>query len=45
MTPHGLRHTHATLLFESGASIKQVQTRLGLRRKYNNGYIHAYYKR
>lgn len=31
ITPHGLRHTHATLLFESGASIKQVQTRLGHR--------------
>lgn len=26
---HSLRHTHATLLFESGASAKQVQTRLG----------------
>lgn len=26
---HGLRHTHATLLFEGGASVKQVQTRLG----------------
>ena len=42
---HGLRYTHATLLFESGASIKEVQTRLGPRHKYNNGYIHAYYKR
>ena len=31
ITPHSLRHTHATLLFESGASIKQVQTRLGHR--------------
>ena len=31
ITPHGLRHTHATLLFESGASIKQVQARLGHR--------------
>lgn len=26
---HGLRHTHASLLFEAGASIKEVQTRLG----------------
>ena len=26
---HGLRHTHASLLFESGASIKEVQERLG----------------
>lgn len=29
LTPHGLRHTHASLLFEAGASIKQVQERLG----------------
>lgn len=35
ITSHGLRYTHATLLFESGASIKEVQTRLGPRRKYN----------
>lgn len=26
---HGFRHTHASLLFESGASIKDVQERLG----------------
>lgn len=26
---HGARHTHASLLFESGASIKDVQERLG----------------
>ena len=26
---HGLRHTHASLLFEAGASIKEVQARLG----------------
>lgn len=26
---HGTRHTHATLLIESGANIKAVQTRLG----------------
>lgn len=29
ITVHGLRHTHASLLFEAGASIKEVQTRLG----------------
>lgn len=26
---HGLRHTHCSLLFEAGASIKEVQDRLG----------------
>lgn len=26
---HGLRHTHASLLFEAGANIKEVQARLG----------------
>ena len=26
---HSLRHTHATLLIETGANIKNVQTRLG----------------
>jgi hypothetical protein len=26
---HGLRHTHASLLFEAVASIKEVQERLG----------------
>lgn len=26
---HGLRHTHASLLFEGGASIKYVMHRLG----------------
>lgn len=26
---HGFRHTHASLLFESGATLKQVQVRLG----------------
>ncbi|WP_225743330.1 site-specific integrase [Marinilactibacillus sp. Marseille-P9653] len=26
---HGLRHTHASLLFEAGASVKEVQARLG----------------
>lgn len=29
ITPHGFRHTHASLLFEAGATMKQVQTRLG----------------
>ncbi|WP_431027806.1 tyrosine-type recombinase/integrase [Lysinibacillus sp. LZ02] len=26
---HGLRHTHCSLLFEAGATIKEVQDRLG----------------
>ncbi|MGO4924157.1 tyrosine-type recombinase/integrase [Ligilactobacillus ruminis] len=26
---HGFRHTHASLLFQAGATIKEVQTRLG----------------
>lgn len=29
ITVHGFRHTHASLLFEAGASIKEVQDRLG----------------
>ncbi|EIP8069358.1 tyrosine-type recombinase/integrase, partial [Enterococcus faecalis] len=29
ITAHGFRHTHASLLFEAGATIKQVQERLG----------------
>lgn len=29
ITVHGLRHTHASLLFEANASIKEVQERLG----------------
>lgn len=29
ITIHGLRHTHASLLFEAGATIKEVQDRLG----------------
>ena len=29
VTIHGLRHTHATLLLESGVSIKEAQDRLG----------------
>ncbi len=29
VSPHGLRHSHCSLLFEAGASIKEVQDRLG----------------
>lgn len=29
ITPHGFRHTHITILFLGGASIKQVQDRVG----------------
>lgn len=29
ITVHGLRHTHCSLLFESGATVKEVQYRLG----------------
>lgn len=29
ITPHGFRHTHASLLFEAGATMKEVQERLG----------------
>lgn len=29
ISPHGFRHTHASLLFAGGATMKQVQTRLG----------------
>lgn len=29
LSPHSFRHTHASLLFESGATIKDVQARLG----------------
>ncbi|CAM5217382.1 tyrosine-type recombinase/integrase [Lysinibacillus sphaericus] len=29
ITTHGLRHTHCSLLFEAGASIKEVQDYLG----------------
>lgn len=31
ITVHGFRHTHASLLFEAGATIKEVQVRLGHR--------------
>lgn len=27
ITTHGLRHTHCSLLFEAGASLKEVQNR------------------
>lgn len=29
ITVHGFRHTHASILFEAGATLKQVQERLG----------------
>lgn len=29
ITPHGFRHTHCSILFEAGASLKEVQERLG----------------
>lgn len=29
ITPHGLRHTHCSILFEAGATLKDVQARLG----------------
>ncbi|MDR2277059.1 tyrosine-type recombinase/integrase [Vagococcus fluvialis] len=29
ITPHGFRHTHCSLLFESGVNIQEVQERLG----------------
>lgn len=29
ITPHGFRHTHASLLAEAGASLKEIQDRLG----------------
>ncbi|WP_243432620.1 tyrosine-type recombinase/integrase [Lysinibacillus sphaericus] len=29
ITTNGLRHTHCSLLFEAGATIKEVQDRLG----------------
>ncbi|MFJ8268169.1 tyrosine-type recombinase/integrase [Peribacillus asahii] len=41
ITIHGLRHTHASLLFEAGASIKEVQKRLGAFR-YSNDNEHLY---
>ena len=29
ITTHGFRHTHASILLEAGASIKEIQARLG----------------
>ena len=29
ITIHGFRHTHCSILFEAGADLKQVQSRLG----------------
>nr|WP_307941999.1 tyrosine-type recombinase/integrase [Streptococcus uberis] len=29
MTPHGFRHTHASILFEAGIKSKVIQERLG----------------
>lgn len=29
ITPHGFRHTHCSILFEAGATLKEVQDRLG----------------
>lgn len=29
ITPHGFRHIHCSLLFESGTTIKEVQERIG----------------
>ena len=31
ITPHGFRHTHASLLLEAGESVKVVQQRLGMK--------------
>ncbi|KLV18479.1 tyrosine-type recombinase/integrase [Bacillus altitudinis] len=31
ITVHGFRHTHASILFEAGATVKEVQVRLGHR--------------
>ena len=46
ITPHGFRHTHCSLLFESGASIKEVQERLGHKdiKTTMNIYAHLNYK-
>ncbi|WP_417894553.1 tyrosine-type recombinase/integrase [Bacillus safensis] len=31
ITVHGFRHMHASILFEAGATVKEVQVRLGRR--------------
>ncbi|MBO0427820.1 tyrosine-type recombinase/integrase [Vagococcus fluvialis] len=43
ITPHGFRHTHCSLLFESGANINQVQERLGHKdiKTTMNIYVHV----
>ncbi|GAB0171652.1 site-specific integrase [Lysinibacillus sp. CTST325] len=42
ITTHGLRHTHCSLLFEAGASIKEVQDRLGHSDVQTTMYIYAH---
>ncbi|MEO2768009.1 tyrosine-type recombinase/integrase [Ligilactobacillus ruminis] len=39
---HGFRHTHASLPFEAGATIKEVQTRLGHSSSKTTLDIHAH---
>ncbi|WP_282956865.1 tyrosine-type recombinase/integrase [Bacillus massilinigeriensis] len=46
VSTHGLRHTHCTLLFEAGATIKEVQDRLGQFRCTNNfEYLRSGFKK
>lgn len=42
ITPHGLRHTHCSLLFTAGVSIKEVQQRLGHTDIYTTMNIYAH---
>lgn len=42
VSPHGLRHSHCSLLFEAGVGIKEVQTRLGHRDIKNTLNIYAH---